>query len=364
MVRHARAETGFFVLLFLCSSVGLAALFFGFFTDFVLAFMFTGMLRGLFERTTAVFRGRRALASFAVTLLLAIGLAVPLIFLVGSVSSEAASFYEHTLSAFSVERVQNVMFGEGRIATLSKHGADVLGVEWTPSSVRDAIARGSGAVAGELYKRVNVLLSNVLSLVFHFFLMLLIFFYMLLDGRKLKRYAFETSPLPDEEEELLAAKFGAVARATLLGNGLGSLIQGVLGGFSMAIAGLPSPILWSVVMTIFAFLPLVGVSLVVLPAAAYLFFTDHAVAAVIFLIFNIVQALFVENVIKTRLIGSHMQMPDLLIFLSIIGGLSLFGVLGLFYGPLLVAFFLTLADLYHRRYKGFLLSEQGTSGPS
>jgi predicted PurR-regulated permease PerM len=103
---------------------------------------------------------------------------------------------------------------------------------------------------------------------------------------------------------------------------------------------------------------LVGVSVVVIPATIYLIITKHFVAAGIFFAFNMVQAILVENVIKTRLIGSHMKMHNLLIFLAIIGGLSIFGILGILYGPLVVALFLALAELYHARYKTRLMGTQ------
>jgi predicted PurR-regulated permease PerM len=104
-------------------------------------------------------------------------------------------------------------------------------------------------------------------------------------------------------------------------------------------------------MTIFAFLPLVGISIVVIPAAAYLALEGQWVAAIGFLTFNMAQALLVENVVKTRLIGSQMQMHDLVIFMSIIGGLTVFGIVGLIYGPLFVALFLTLSELFEVDYK-------------
>jgi predicted PurR-regulated permease PerM len=91
------------------------------------------------------------------------------------------------------------------------------------------------------------------------------------------------------------------------------------------------------------------------PAAVVLLAQGRYGAAVGFLVFNAAQGLFVENVVKTKLIGAQVQLPSLLIFLSIIGGLALFGVLGIVYGPLIVALFLTLSELYHQRYRQFVV---------
>jgi predicted PurR-regulated permease PerM len=80
-----------------------------------------------------------------------------------------------------------------------------------------------------------------------------------------------------------------------------------------------------------------------------------------FFAFNTAQALVVENVVKTRLIENHMQMHNLLIFLSILGGLGMFGILGIFYGPLVVTLFLTLCELYEARYMTRILGGKAPS---
>jgi len=118
--------------------------------------------------------------------------------------------------------------------------------------------------------------------------------------------------------------------------------------------GIHSAVLWGVVMTIFAFLPLVGITVVTLPAALLLYFDGRGGEAFLFFAFCTAQGLIIENVVKTRLMGSAMRMHDLLVFLSILGGISAFGVIGLIYGPLLAMFFITLSDLYFRHYRPHL----------
>jgi predicted PurR-regulated permease PerM len=103
-------------------------------------------------------------------------------------------------------------------------------------------------------------------------------------------------------------------------------------------------------MTVFAFLPLVGITIVILPAFAVLLVRGDASTALIFLTFCLVMGTFVDNVVKTKLMGSAMRMHDLLVFLSIIGGLGAFGVIGFIYGPLIAMLFITLHGLYESHY--------------
>jgi predicted PurR-regulated permease PerM len=90
---------------------------------------------------------------------------------------------------------------------------------------------------------------------------------------------------------------------------------------------------------------------VVTPAALYLWLDGRMEAAILFFCFNALAHLVVENIVKARLIGVHMRLHDLLVFLSILGGLAAFGVMGIIYGPLIVTIFMTLAEFYERHYQ-------------
>lgn len=353
----------FFMALFLAALGGLLYVLSPFFADLVLAFMFASLVRPLHQRLRARLPKRPALVAGLVTALVAVAVLVPVGFIGGSLSVQATAFYEDTLKGFGREQFDAFLFGEGWFARNARLAAETIGAAWTPQVLDGWLSRAAGGVATFISTQVNAVVTNVLAAVLHFVLMLFIVFTLLVEGERLRRYVFATSPLPEDEEARLVDTFIAVARATFFGNGLGSLIQGVLGGLSMAVLGFSSWVLWGAVMTVLAFLPLVGISLVTVPATVVLLAQGRYGAAVGFLAFNVAQGLFVENVVKTKLIGAQIQLPSLLIFLGIVGGLALFGVLGLVYGPLIVALFLTLSELYHERYRQHLV-HGGASPPS
>ncbi|MDP3231903.1 MAG: AI-2E family transporter [Myxococcales bacterium] len=354
----------FFVALFLAALFGLLYVLSPFIADFVLAWMFASLFGPLYGALLRRWPKRRSVAAALVTGLVAVAILVPVGFIGGSLSAEATTFYENTLKGLTRDQLESVFFGGGWLPVRARAVAEALGTDWNPEKLSNWVVKLSGAVAGFVSAQVNLVVANVLAASLHFVLMLFIVFTMLVDGERLKRYIFATSPLPDDEEARLIDTFNGVARATLVGNGLGSLIQGVLGGVSMAVVGISSPVLWGAVMTVFAFLPLLGISVVTVPATLVLLFQGRYAAAIGFQAFNLAQGLIVENVVKTRLIGAQMKLPSLLIFLSIIGGLSFFGVLGIVYGPLIVALYLTLSELYHQRYKQLLLGELTEPPPS
>ena len=118
--------------------------------------------------------------------------------------------------------------------------------------------------------------------------------------------------------------------------------------------GVPCSAQLGVIMGLLAFLPIVGVGAVFLPAALFLILQGRLGAGIFFIVFYIVLSGGIEYLFKPKLVGTRVQMHTLLVFLSIIGGLKLFGILGIIYGPLVVTAFLTLTDIYEASYRSIV----------
>ena len=181
--------------------------------------------------------------------------------------------------------------------------------------------------------------------------MLLVIYYLLIDGDRLVSFIIDLSPLPSEQDEKLIKKFKDMAGAILIGNGLGGLIQGTAGGIVFSLFGLKSPFLWGVIMGLLAFLPIIGIGVVLIPAAIYLILKGRIAAGIFFIVFYIILSGGIEYLLKPKLVGQRVKMHTLLVFFSIIGGLKLFGILGIIYGPLVATAFITLTDIYYASYR-------------
>ena len=229
-----------------------------------------------------------------------------------------------------------------------------FGVKITGDELNRGVAELGRTVGLFLYQQARSMTANIVHFVVNFFFMLLIVFYLLIDSRRLVSFVVGLSPLPDDQDEKLIQKFKDMGGAILLGNGLGGLIQGTLGGIVFAFFGFRSPFLWGVIMALLAFLPIVGVGAVFLPAALYLILQGRLAAGIFFIVFYVVLSGGIEYLFKPKLVGKRVQMHTLLVFLSIIGGLKLFGILGIIYGPLVVTAFLTLTDIYESSYRGIV----------
>ncbi|MEB2310899.1 MAG: AI-2E family transporter [Sorangiineae bacterium] len=339
-----RLAPPFFLALLALALAGLFLVLRSFIPDLVVTFILVAMFRPLWRRLAAALGGREWLASGLVTALIVVVVAGPIAFVLTTLGKEAVSLARRVHASDSVAFASSV----GQRVEEVLH---TVGLPVNHEQLAQAAVRARDWLTASVVKETTALVGSTLGLLFHVMVVLVAVFYLLVDADRLRRFVKALSPLPDAHGELLARKFDGVARGILIGNGVGSALQGLLGGLAMAVVGLPSPVLWGTVMTLFAFLPLVGISVVTVPAALYLAYTGRVAAAIGFFAFCSVQGLVIENVIKTRLIGRSTRMHDLIIFLSVLGGIGEFGVMGLLYGPLIVAVFLTLSDLYVNVYR-------------
>lgn len=340
----------FFFGLLIGLTIVVLQLFAPYVTDVVLALLFASLLGPVYKSLVARLR-YTWLAATVCCLLVAVVIVGPVVFLVVTLSREAAEVIAAARTTLTMDAVNAYLFGDGWLATQARTIATTLGVPFTPESVKGAVLGAVGGVASFLYDSTNAVVSNALVFVFHLLMTLLGMFYFLVDGPRFRAFVLETSPLPDDEDELLIARFQSVGRAIIFGNGIGSAAQGVIGAVAMAAVGFESPVLWGTVMALAAFLPMVGISLITVPAAIWLAFEDRIVAATLFIAITGTVAMVFENVVKTRLIGSQMRMHDFVVLLSILAGMSMFGLMGLLYGPMVVALFLVVLELYQIRYR-------------
>lgn len=184
--------------------------------------------------------------------------------------------------------------------------------------------------------------------IFGAFIMLYVLFFLLRDGEAIGAALKKAFPLNDADEQFLFNRFAEMTRAMVKGTLIVALVQGCIGGFLFLIAGVSSPLLWGLVMTLLAVIPGVGPALVWIPAGILLLLSGSVVPALIVLIGGATIISYIDNVLRPILIGRDTRMPDVLVFVSVLAGLSVFGVTGLVIGPTLAALTLAFWELYAR----------------
>lgn len=341
----------FFLILFLVSGILLGKLLWQFLSVLVLGFVLTGIFYPLYS--IFLKKMRPPLASLLTCAVIFLVVFVPIVFFVGALSQEAYGLYQMGKGATIAQQVKELLQNSEWVDKIEKFFAGhniQLDFETLSKTLSD-IAKEVGLY---LFEQGKAIASNILKFAGNFLLMLMIIYFLLIDGKKLIDFIVDLSPLPVEQDQKLIAKFQEMAGAILIGNGLAGLIQGVLGGITFAFFGLSSPFLWGVIMAILAFLPIVGISVVFIPAAIYLFLKGRIAAGLSFLVIYVLITVFIEYLLKPKLVGQKVKMHTLLIILSILGGLNVFGILGIIYGPLIMTAFLTFIDIYRTSYETFV----------
>lgn len=275
---------------------------------------------------------------------------LPGLYVLIKVSKESISLFHLVKTGLSKQAINDFFFGSGMGAEIIDKVATSFDMEISKSDIESRILGSVKFLSSWILNVFNGLFSNLFAFLINSFLMILTTFALLHEGDQLKKFALKLSPMPDDQEHLLVDKFNQMNYVTLVCNGIGGLIQGFLAAIGLYLAGVESIFLWFVLMVVLAFIPLLGISVITFPASLYFMITGEVTKGIILLVYCSLVALIIENWFKAKFIGDRIKINGMLIFFYIMGGMSFFGMAGIFYGPLILSIFLTMTDLYHDYY--------------
>lgn len=207
-------------------------------------------------------------------------------------------------------------------------------------------------LGGSLANRTLGFVGGLLGIVIEVFFVIFTMYYLFRDGDRLRAALRFSLPLEGAKANEIIERTREVISASVYGVLVIATIQGALGGFIFFALGLPSPLLWGVVMMFFSMIPMAGAFIVWVPAALYLMITGQWVKAIILIAFGTFVIGMVDNFLRPKLVGERTRLHELLIFFSVLGGLQVFGVLGLVLGPAVVAITLALLDVVRQAGAG------------
>lgn len=205
------------------------------------------------------------------------------------------------------------------------------------ADVFDMLEKGIERQAGFLAERIGTILKNIVAFLFDLFVMIFAMFYFFRDAGQIMRGVRGILPFDTEHRETMLSQARNLISASVLTSLVIAAIQGALGGLAFAIVGLPAPVFWGVLMAFLSLVPVVGSGLIFVPATLWLGFTGHWGRALLLLLICAGVSTAMDNVLRPLLLGGRTELSALVIFISVVGGVSLFGMLGLVLGPILVA---------------------------
>ncbi len=338
-------RVSFYILLVLVTLAFIAVLL-PFYSAVFWAVVFAIVFFPLYARLEAMLGGRRniaAILSVAICLCLVI---LPGFAILSSLIQEGTSLYQRIASGeIDLNRMANEVIGvlplfmQERIQALETGGLADLRERFSSS-----LMQGGSFFAG---RALNFGQSTV-EFFIAFGLMLYLLFFLFRDGRALATRIRNALPLSDEHTSQFMAKFASVVRATVRGNIIIALVQGAIGGVTFWFLGVQPALLWGVLMVMLSLVPAVGAALIWVPTAIYLAVTGAVAKAAVIVLVGIFVIGLVDNLLRPPLVGKETKLPDYVVLISTVGGISLLGVNGFVIGPLVAALFIAAWSLFEK----------------
>lgn len=333
-------NVSFFFLLFLAVGVAVFFIFQPFLTAIVAAAILTALFKRPYHWLEKRLHGHRGWSAFLTCLLVITIIVTPLFLVLSLAVSEANNLYhlltqESTLQSF-IGRLLSTVKDTPYINLFFDTAA--FDQERIMSDIKDLSQNALGLLQAAY--------QGVTHFVFWVFIMFFTLFYFLIDGKKTLRALMELSPLKNEHDKLLVEKFISISRATLKGTIVVGVIQGLLGGVTFWIAGIPSPAIWGLIMILFSIIPMIGSTIIWFPAGLIMIFLGDIWQGIFILSVGLGIISVIDNILRPKLVGKDTQMHPLLIFFATLGGIAFFGLPGFVIGPIIVSLFMALSEIY------------------
>ncbi|WP_417911258.1 AI-2E family transporter [Candidatus Electronema sp. PJ] len=349
MMKHPQLKK--IILLIMVALI--SALFLAMIRQFLMAIfmagLFSAMTTPLHRRLTQHLQGRENLASILIIVAIFALILVPLGVLVGVVVSQAMDVGQ-SVTPWVESFVKEPGLLSGYMEKIP-HYQEIL-------PYRDMIF----GKAGEVVSNISTMLINSLSSIakmtlnalVNVVIMLYVMFYFLTTGDVVLKKILYYLPMSHEDEELLLRRFTSVARATMKSTLIIGILQGGLCGLAFAFAGLPWAAFWGTVMAVLSIIPVVGTAGVWVPALIILAVKGDFSGVIILAVICGAVAGNLDNLLRPRLVGKDTEMHDLFVLFGTLGGITMFGILGIIIGPIIAALFITIWEIYGDAFRDYL----------
>lgn len=286
---------------------------------------------------------RRSLSALISCLLVVLIVVLPLTLVTAAVVQEFAKVAPNLPTNFSqLLSQQPAILGRVTTWVQDRFGIDLL-------SSQDFFIQQLQNVSQRLLGASFNLMGNIVSSIIKAFFVVFTMYYLFRDGDKIANKLPDALPFDREQSEALIFRTQQVISASVYGVVTIAAFQGFLAGLAYWILGIPSPILWAVLTAFVCMIPIAGSFLVWLPLAIYLMLTGHWTKAVLLIIWGALVISTIDNLLRPKLVGNQTRLHELFIFFSVLGGISVFGLLGIVLGPVVLAITLGLLQTFQPR---------------
>lgn len=290
---------------------------------------------------------RPEIAAFVTTLGIFILVAPIAVVLVLSLVHEVGGIYDWLLRSLNPDNLRTLTERFHALPWVRKvEGSAFFQQDYVQENMKNVLLRTAQTVGRFALKEVAMLTKNALAGTVNFFLTIFLVFFFLKDGSRIYRFFYRITPLEEHIKHQIFTQLGETFSAVLRGQIVTALAQAALAGLIFWCLGIPLPLFFAGLTFLCALVPLFGAALVWAPMAGYLYFTKHYFESATLLVLGVCVISLVDNFLKPLLIGSKTKLPYLVLFLGILGGMQVYGIMGIFLAPTVLSLFFVLIKIY------------------
>ncbi|MDE1331807.1 AI-2E family transporter [Vibrio aestuarianus] len=278
---------------------------------------------------------------------------IPLLFVFAAIVQQGSLFSQNMYQWVTHGGIQTVFAHPWVVKGLSIANQYLPFDEIQPQQIAQRVGQFATSFGSNLVSISARILGDATNFLMDFFLMLFVLFFLLRDHDKIINAIRHILPFSRTQEDKLLSEIEQVSKSAVMGSFLTAIAQGFAGGLGMWLAGFPG-LFWGTMMGFASFIPVVGTALIWIPATAYLFLIGDTTWAIFLAVWSIAIVGSIDNLLRPLLMQGSSGMNTLLIFFSLLGGIQLFGLIGLIYGPLIFAITMVLFNIYEEEFKEFL----------
>ncbi len=305
----------------------------------------------IYEWLLKILKGRATLAALIVTVLIIFLIVFPALRVIVFLTQETvelASTMRTSVESAEIEAWKGTPWVQRVLNAWDSISAEL---EFFDIDLRQSVAQGAQSASAFLASQVKDVAQNVFLFTINFIIALFTLFFMLRDGQTLANRIHSLLPMDQQHKDHLFQHIVNALFAVIHGALITAMIQGMLAGLGYWFLDVPFYVVLAVTTAFTALFPIGGSLLVWLPTSIYLGFVEGPLWRGVALFFwGLLIVGSIDNLLKPLLIGNRLQLPILILFFSILGGLKLFGIIGLILGPMIVTLLLALLDLYMKDY--------------
>lgn len=293
---------------------------------------------------------QNTLAPIVMTFLLLLFVVPPLVILIVNLTGQAIELYQSVTTYIREGKLEQLIDQIRAFPAIQKLETGVLkwdpikenATTWLLTSSR-SLANFAIAQAGTITKNIFLLMMNVVLVFFFVFIFLK-------DGDKIYRFIYQTTPMEEENKRSIFTQISETFAAVIRGQLLTCVTQAILAGIIFWGLGLPAPLFLALATFFTSLIPVAGAGAVWVPITIYLFVTQAYLKGVIMLLLGVFGISLIDNLIKPAIIGEKTKLPYFLLFFGILGGLNLYGIMGVFLGPVILSVFFVLVKIYQEKF--------------